>query len=201
MGITLKRIVTYIVGLFVLSLGVVLLIKADVGVAPWDALYVGLSKTIGLTVGSWIFIVGSFVIVINSMIKKGTTNILSLLPVLIIGFFVDILNLSILSFIEIEYVYTRWMLFLIGLFILASGIVFYIRASFPLVPNDGLMIAIMERTGWNIRVSKTIGESLALLLAYFFNGPIGIGTIVVTFSLGSLIQLVDNKMNRMGVKR
>ncbi|OLP65745.1 hypothetical protein BACPU_13630 [Bacillus pumilus] len=39
-------------------------------IAPWDALNVALSELIGLTIGSWAFIVGGILIFINSLIKN-----------------------------------------------------------------------------------------------------------------------------------
>ncbi|MEH7664430.1 permease, partial [Bacillus velezensis] len=61
-----KRCLIYIVGLFILSVGVVCMIKSNTGIAPWDALNVALSELIGLTIGSWVFIVGGILIFINS---------------------------------------------------------------------------------------------------------------------------------------
>jgi len=59
------------------------------------------------------------------------------------------------------------------------------------------MMAITERTGWSVKISKTIGECCALLLAVMFNGPIGLGTFVITFSIGPLIQFFGTKLKML----
>lgn len=195
------RCVIYITGLFILSLGVVFMIKSNVGIAPWDALNVALSKRIGLTIGSWVFIIGGILILVNSLIKRSIPNVAGLIPILIIGAFVDLLNLKILSFMEVDTLFFRWCLFFGGLCILASGIVIYLRASFPSVPNDELMLAITERTGWGINVTKTIGEAIAFLLAIIWRGPVGIGTIIVVLCLGLLVGFFDQLLCKVGMPR
>ncbi|PZD95563.1 permease [Paenibacillus sambharensis] len=196
-----KRCLIYLAGLFILSSGVVLMIKSNVGIAPWDALNVALSERIGLTVGSWVFIVGGILIFVNSIIRRKVPNLAGLIPILIIGVFVDLLNLKLLSSMEVEPILLRWVLFVGGLSVLALGIVIYLRAALPTVPNDELMLAITERTGWGIHVTKTIGEIAALLLAVMWQGPVGLGTIIVVVCLGLFVGLFDQLLSKAGVPR
>ncbi|MGX9291839.1 YczE/YyaS/YitT family protein [Bacillus sp. A015] len=197
----LKRCLIYIFGLFVLSFGVVCMIKSNTGIAPWDALNVALSKLIGLTIGTWVFIVGGILILINSLIKMRFPNVAGFIPIFIIGVFVDILNLKLLSFLESNNVMIQWGLFLIGLCLLAMGIAIYLRASFPSIPNDELMLAITERTGWGINITKTIGEAVAFVLSMILQGPIGIGTVIVLLCLGILVGLFDKLLFKIGMPR
>lgn len=195
-----KRCLIYIAGLFILSVGVVCMIKSNTGIAPWDALNVALSELIGLTIGSWVFIVGGILIFINSLIKMRFPNLAGFIPIVIIGSFVDLKPKG--SFVlKTDAVILQWSLFLIGLCILAMGIAIYLRASFPSIPNDELMLAITERTGWGINITKTIGEALAFVLAIILQGPIGIGTIIVPLCLGILVGLFDKLLHKMGKPR
>ncbi|CAM4414438.1 YczE/YyaS/YitT family protein [Paenibacillus tarimensis] len=196
-----KRCLIYLAGLFILSSGVVLMIKSNVGIAPWDALNVALSERIGLTVGSWVFIVGGILIFVNSIIRRRVPNLTGLIPILIIGLFVDLLNLGLLSSMEVQPLVLRWVLFVGGLSVLALGIVIYLRASLPTVPNDELMLAITERTGWGIHVTKTIGEIAAFILAVMWQGPVGLGTIIVVLCLGLFVGLFDQLLSKAGVPR
>ena len=59
-----------------------------------------LSELIGLTIGSWVFIVGGILIFINSLIKMRFPNLAGFIPIVIIGSFVDLLNLKVLSFLK-----------------------------------------------------------------------------------------------------
>ncbi|WP_257993760.1 DUF6198 family protein [Bacillus amyloliquefaciens] len=120
------------------------MIKSNTGIAPWDALNVALSELIGLTIGSWVFIVGGILIFINSLIKMRFPNLAGFIPIFIIGSFVDLLNLKVLSFLKTDAVILQWSLFLIGLCILAMGIAIYLRASFPSIPNDELIWLLLN---------------------------------------------------------
>jgi uncharacterized membrane protein YczE len=177
------------------------MIKSNVGIAPWDALNVALSQRIGLTIGSWVFLVGGVLIFVNSFIKRSTPNLGGFIPILIIGSFVDLLNLKILHFMKIHVYVPQWILFFGGLSVLALGIAIYLRASFPSVPNDELMLAITARTGWKINVTKTIGEAAAFILALLLKGPIGIGSVIVVLCLGLLVGVFDQLLHKMGMTR
>lgn len=47
----------YILGILLLTLGICLTIQSNLGTSPFDAVLVGLSVKVGLTVGSWEIII------------------------------------------------------------------------------------------------------------------------------------------------
>lgn len=192
-----SKSIIYVAGLFTLALGVVLLINANVGIAPWDALYVALSDQIGFTVGSWVFIVGGILIFLNSLIMMRKPNLAGFIPIILLGLFVDLLNLKILSFIEVDGIVPRWILFLVGLVIMGLGITVYLYASLASIPNDELMLALTERTGWSIGVTKTLTEALAFVFAFLLGGPIGAGTFVEVLLLGFLVGWFDKLIKKV----
>lgn len=181
----------YLGGLLTLSLGVVLMIKASIGIAPWDALNVALEKNIGMSIGFWVFAVGSVLILINGLIKQGMPNLLGFIPIIIIGLLIDGLNALLTDGVDIDNQFAGWFLFATGLLILSCGIALYIRSSLPAVPNDEFMIELSKRTGWSLAITKTCGEGLAFCIAFLLNGPIGVGTLVVLCLLGVLIDVVS----------
>ena len=193
----LSKSLIYVAGLFTLAFGVVLLINADVGIAPWDALYVALSDQIGFTVGSWVFIVGGILIFINSLIMMRKPNLAGFIPIILLGLFVDLLNLKILTFIDVNGIVPRWILFLVGLVIMGLGIAVYLFASLASIPNDELMLALTERTGWSIGVTKTITEAIAFVLAFLLGGPMGAGTFVEVLLLGFLVGWFDKLLKKI----
>jgi uncharacterized protein len=56
----------YGLGILLLTLGISFTIQSDLGTSPFDALLVGLSKDVGLTVGSWEIILALIMIICNS---------------------------------------------------------------------------------------------------------------------------------------
>lgn len=47
----------YVLGILIMTLGISFTILSDLGTSPFDALLVGLSINVGLTVGSWEIII------------------------------------------------------------------------------------------------------------------------------------------------
>lgn len=186
-----RKWIMYLGGLLTLSFGVVLMIQARIGIAPWDALNVALEKHLGMSIGFWVFAVGSILIIINGFIKQGMPDLLGFIPIIIIGLLIDGINFLFADGMDSNNKITGWFLFITGLLVLSCGIAFYIRSSLPAVPNDEFMIELSKRTGWSLALTKTCGEGLAFLIAFLLNGPIGIGTLVVVCLLGVLINVAS----------
>jgi uncharacterized protein len=195
MHINKTRIFCYITGLLILSLGVSISIKADVGIGAWDALNVGLSK-IMFTVGTWVILVGIILIVINALLLKARPDFYALITIFIVGVGVDSW-LFLFQSLDPNQLVVKYILFFIGLFFLSLGISVYLQAKFAPVPIDNLMIALQKRFGIGRGVAKTIGELLALTFAFIFKGPIGIGTILVTVLIGPLIQFFYPRIEKI----
>lgn len=184
----------FIIGLSIISFAVALIIKVDIGAGPWDALNVGLSKTIGLTVGTWVFIVGIILIFINALLLKDRPQYMSIVTVFILGLFIDFWVVVAFDDWGLQSLLVRGGLLILGCILLSLGIATYLQANFPPSPIDKLMIAIQNRTGVNMMLAKTIGEVLALILALIFRGPIGIGTVIIVVLIGPVIQFFFPKL-------
>lgn len=189
--------VFYLVGLALLSLGVSMMILADLGAGPWDAMYVGLSGKIGLTVGSWVFIVGVLLIIINALLLKATPDYLAVITILLIGSFIDFWLLVVFAQIGSISIWIRIGVLTIGILLIAIGISCYLQSKLARNPVDNLMMTIRLRTGKSISFTKTSMELVVFVLAFFAGGPIGIGTIIVTFIMGPLIQVFYTPVTKL----
>lgn len=185
----IKRFIFYFFGLMILGLGVSLTIKADVGTGAWDALNVGLANATGFTVGTWVILVGLILIFVNAFIIGEKPKFLSMLTPILIGFMIDFWILIGLNELELDMMVSRYLVFFVGIVLIAIGVSFYLQADFAPNPVDQFMLALNQRFGFSLMVSKTIGEVLALLFAFILNGPIGVGTIIITVVIGPIIQL------------
>jgi len=192
-----KRILFYVVGFIIVSLGISLTIKANFGVGSWDALNVALSETIGLTVGSWIFIVGIILIFVNSFIEQKKPAYLEIITVAAIGSFVDFWLLFALKGLAPETVLTKVSVLLLGVIVLSVGISIYLQPKLPISPIDHLMISLSERFHLNFLITKSMTEVFAIALAFLLKGPIGIGTLIITLMIGPSIQLLHPFANKL----
>lgn len=183
---SLYRIAAYLFGLSIVALGITFLIRANLGTGAWDALIVALSRITGFTVGTWIILIGVILLIVNATILRKIPDFPALITVIILGSLVDFwlnsTSIPTLSFMM------SFALFSLGLLITAFGVAVYTQAQFAITPIDRLMFVIQRKTGYSLRVSRFISEGAALVLAFLFKGPIGVGTIIVTILLGPLIQ-------------
>ncbi|MBU8908896.1 YczE/YyaS/YitT family protein [Desertibacillus haloalkaliphilus] len=186
----LRRVLSYVIGLFILSFGITLTIVAGLGVGAWDALNVGLSETVGLTVGNWVIIVGVILIILNAILLKSRPEVAALITVVLLGYFIDFWLLVVFPGVSFQTFIVQLLILFIGAVLMAIGIATYLQAGFAAIPIDRLMFVIQHLTKFKLMTSKTIAEVLALACAFLVGGPIGIGTVVVTFLIGPLIQLV-----------
>ncbi|WP_226669974.1 YczE/YyaS/YitT family protein [Metabacillus litoralis] len=190
------RIAFYLIGLFLMGFGVSLTIKADLGAGAWDALNVGLSNAMGLTVGSWVIIIGILLIFVNAVIVKGKPKLFALITILLIGFSVDFWLMFVMNSVEIGSLVSRILALISGIIFIAVGVAMYLQTKFAANPIDQLMLSLHERFKMNFMVAKTLGEVSALVLAFMLQGPIGVGTIIITFLIGPFIQYLNGPVSR-----
>ncbi|OIJ13568.1 membrane protein [Anaerobacillus alkalilacustris] len=189
MSLTIKRFISFLFGLFILSLGVSFTILSRLGAGAWDALSVGLAQLTGFTVGTWVILIGVILIFVNALILKKRPDLLSIVTALILGYFIDLWLLFIFPNFMPATVLIQVVVLGLGVTLMGFGIATYLQAKFTIVPIDGFMVAIQKRFNVNLMTGKTIGEVTALIFAFIAGGPIGVGTIVVTLSIGPMVQL------------
>ncbi|MBY6052668.1 YczE/YyaS/YitT family protein [Cytobacillus firmus] len=183
-----ERLLFFIIGMLILTMGVALIIRSNLGASAWDALAVGESQMFNLTVGTFVFINGIVLIFINAFLMKKKPEVLAAISILIIGALIDFWLLIIFGDLSPQTLAMQSIILFVGILLMGMGVAIYLQAKFPASPMDTLMVAIHTRFGLNLRNSRIISESFALLLAFLFRGAIGVGTIVVTLTLGLVVQ-------------
>ncbi len=177
------RFIIYLFGLLVMSLGIVLLILADLGPSPWDVLHVGLYYKFGLTIGSWNIIAGFFILGVSAMISKSIPQFGAFLNMILVGLFIDM-------YLMIPFLHTpssltgKVVMFAVALLINCYGMGLYISAQLGAGPRDSLMLAITSKTGWKVGKVRSTMEVFVLILGWQLGGPLFWGTIVISLMIG-----------------
>lgn len=180
------KYVFYVVGILILTLGISFTIQSDLGTSPFDALLVGLSINVGLTVGSWEIITALILIGCNSLLKRQRPEVLGMLTALITGVGIDMWLFLLHDVIAPEQWYSKMVCFGIGLVVIGLGTSTYLHTNFAPIPIDRLTLIIQELTRTNLFLSRTFIYVVFLIMAMVFHGPIGIGTLL-TVCLGGLL--------------
>ncbi len=182
------RISKLIWGLFLYALGSVTIINAHIGYAPWDVFHVGAAKTIGVSVGTVSIVTGIFIgfLVFFSGEKLGLGTIMNMV---LIGSFIDIIFSTNAIPLSRSIAWSILML-TIGLIMLALGTYFYISSGLGAGPRDSLMVALTRRTGLPIGVCRGMIEVTVVTIGWKLGGMVGVGTLVVAFTIGFWIQVI-----------
>ncbi len=180
----LRRLVQLYAGLWLYGSALALFVASGLGTAPWDVLHQGLARTIGLSIGTWVIVVGALVLVAWIPLRQrpglGTVS-----NVLLIGVALDV-TLRLLP--GIDALPVRIVLVLAGVVLNAVATAAYIGAGFGPGPRDGLMTGLAARTGRPVAVVRTGLELTVLLAGVLLGGTVGIGTLAYAFGIGPLVQ-------------
>lgn len=195
-----KKILYYILGLFIACLGVTFIIKANIGVGPWDIVTIGLSEKIGFTLGTWIIITQALFLLINALILNKRPEFESVITILIWGLAVDFWMKIVFKNWELTMysIPMKWGIFLLGILLIGMGVGIYLTSNLPKMPYDGTMVAISSRFNVGLNISRTILEGTAFVLSFFISGSVGIGlgTVVILLVIGHIIQFF-HKLSRL----
>ncbi|MGG1662139.1 YczE/YyaS/YitT family protein [Brevibacillus sp. NRS-1366] len=180
------RLGLFFAGLIMMSYGVALMIRANLGVSPWDVLYIGLTHSFGQTVGLWSQITGALLLLISSFLSKQLPTIGTLLNMLLVGWFIDwFLSTGDASMPTGIYQYVS---LLAGIIAIGVGAGMYIASNLGAGPRDGIMLVLAEKSGWSIRKVKTVMEAVVLAAGWYLGGPVSIGTLVFAIMIGPVMQ-------------
>ncbi|SIS92144.1 YczE/YyaS/YitT family protein [Salimicrobium salexigens] len=178
----------YFSGLLILTLGISLTVLGGLGTSPFDALLVGLYRSVGLTIGSWEIVVGISMIIFNAVAEKRRPEMLAIITSLITGAGIDFWVFTLEGIVTPESVWLQSIVFFLGMVISALGISINLQADFAPIPFDRMMLVIHNLTGWNVTISRAAISVVLVLFALYFNGAVGVGTIIIMLFSGVFIQ-------------
>jgi len=190
----IRRIIFLLWGLLLFGFGIVMTIKSNLGTAPWDALHLGLIHYLPLSLGQVSQLTGILVIMASWFLgmKPGWGTIANMY---FIGLFIDIFMACQWIVIPNHWYYQLAML-LGGVVVIGWASFFYLSAALGAGPRDSFMVGSILKTGWPVWKVRTVIETSVATIGYFLGGPVGIGTVIIAFTLGPSIQWAFTIMGR-----
>lgn len=183
----LKKIILLNIGFFVCALGVVFVLSSGTGYGPWDVLASGIAKTFGITIGQAVVGISVLLVVVEYFVGS-SIGVGTLLNMLMIGVFIDLINnLGVIS--PGDHYVVRLLFLLIGTIILNFGIWLYMAQGLGSGPRDGLMVVLSKKLKVSVGVMKIINETVAVLIGYLLGGFFGIGTILIALFSGPILNI------------
>ncbi len=191
-----RRYAELVTGLALCGLGVVLSLRADLGVSPWDVLHQGLAETLDLPFGAMNFAVGVVVLLIALAIgvRPGPGTVINIVVISAVEF--ALLGGGFLEGVPDSALAWRLVTLVAGLATLALGTALYIGPHLGAGPRDSLMVAIHQRGGISVGAARAIVEAAALVAGIVLGGPVGVGTVIFAIAIGPLVQAAFHLIGR-----
>lgn len=160
------------------------MVRAHLGLDPWNVFHQGLSDLTGLSIGV-ISIFSGVVVMLLWVPLRLKPGLGTLLNILMIGLSLD-------AFMAVIPDLNGWPLrigaLMLGVVLTGLGSAAYIGAGMGTGPRDGLMMGLNQKFGWSIRVSRLLVEIIVLASGWMLGGVVGVGTVAFALCIGPLVQ-------------
>ena len=185
------RLFETVLGLAIAGVAFYMIVKANIGLSPWDAFAMAVSYYIPITYGQAVQLVG-IVVLAADLLMREKIGLGTLEDVLIVGWVIDLMSLwdpMPVCGTTVEGVAVM----IAALLLIGLGQFLYMRAGLSCGPRDALTVGIGRRMRkLPIGAVQCIMQGVVFVVALVMGGPIGVGTFVFAFCAGPAAQLVFN---------
>ncbi len=176
-------------GLLVFAFGVHLTIFANIGLAPWDCLGMGISYHTPLNYGLSMTLIALIVLGIDLLLKE-KIGFGTIIDALLTGNFTQMFN-SINPLPLNNKIGPGIVIMLVGFVFMALGMMTYMKSEQCCGPKDAFLVGLGKRMPRiPIGIVEVIQWAVVLFFGWLLGGPVGIGTLLSTFGAGVVMQIV-----------
>ena len=186
-----RQWVRIILGLLVFAFGVHLTIFANIGLAPWDCLGMGIAKHTPLNYGLSMTVMALVILGIDLLLKE-RIGFGTIIDAVLTGNFVQMFN-DLNPLEENRNTWAGILIMLCGFVFMALGMWIYMKGEQCCGPRDSLLVGLGKRLPKvPIGFVEVLLWAAVLLAGWLLGGPVGIGTLISTFGAGLVMQVVYN---------
>ena len=200
----LKRYIVFLIGLFINSLGVSLITKADLGTSPISSIPYVLSLNFPFTLGQFTIAFSLLLILIQLIILHRNFNAEHLLQIpisILFGYFID-LTMVMLFFVDPQSYISSVIYLLVGCLILGFGVYTEVLANVAMLPGESFVRAVSSTWKTEFGTTKVafdvsltvIAAVLSLIFAHRLDG-VREGTIIAALLVGFIARLFGRKLS------
>ena len=197
------RLVIYLIGLFIMTLGVSMSVKSNLGVSPVSSIPYTITCITGLEMGKATILFHIVLVALQILILRKAFKIKNLLQVVVgvvFGYYTTFSN-YLFSFLPTpDNIVVRMMLMFGSTVLIAVGIFFYLPADIIPLAGEGAMKAVSDKThiifnkvkiGFD--VTMVLISLVACLIVLKAFGSVGVGTVVAAVLVGAILGVINRK--------
>lgn len=200
----LKRYIVFLIGLFINSLGVSLITKANLGTSPISSIPYVLSLNFPFTLGQFTIVFSLLLILLQLIILRRNFKAEHLLQIpisILFGYFID-LTMVMLFFVNPQSYISSVIYLLIGCLILGFGVYTEVLANVAMLPGESFVRAVSSTWKTEFGTTKVafdvsltvIAAVLSFVFAHRLDG-VREGTVIAALLVGFIARLFGRKLS------
>ena len=192
-----NRIICYFAGLFIMTAGIAVSVKSNLGVSPVSSIPYTLTKCWGIEMGKATILFHCVLVLLQILILRKNFKLKSLLQIpvgIVFGYFTTFCNHLMTYTPAPQNIAVRIVMVLISVVLVAVGIFFYLPANIMPLAGEGVMQAVSDVTKIafpkvkvSFDITMVIVSLITCLIVLHNFGSVGIGTIISAFLVGIVL--------------
>lgn len=179
-----RRLLQLVVGLAIYGASMALVVRAALGVIPWDVLHTGLIQHLPLSFGQMSIVVSLTVLLVWIPLRQ-MPGLGTVANVFLVGIAAD---LTLATVPPVDALAARVALLVVGIVLNGMATAMYIGSQLGPGPRDGFMTGLARCSGHSIRRVRTAIEVAVVGFGWTLGGAVGLGTVLYALAIGPLAQ-------------
>ncbi len=171
-------------GLVLFGVSLAMLVRAELGVGPWDVLHQGVARHTPFSFGTIVIGVSALVLLLWIPLRE-RPGLGTVANAIVVGLVVDA---GLLVLDRPASLAGRIVLLVAGILLNGVATGLYIGAGLGSGPRDGLMTGLAAR-GHALSFARTGVELVVLAAGWLLGGTVGVGTVAFALAIGPLSQV------------
>ncbi len=203
-----QRSLRFILGIFILTIGISIAIKSNLGSPPVSSFPYTLTVITGLEMGLGTILFQSFLIILQLIVLRKNfkwKNLLQVFAGIVFGWMTTLSNSLIAYLPNTDNYILRILMVLVGCFFIALGIALYVPANIMPLPSEGIVKAMSDKTGRAFSTMKIVFDcttvTISLTLCLIFTktlGSVGVGTVILAVMVGFMNRQITKIISNIG---
>ena len=203
---TVKRYLVFILGLFLMAIGVTLSTRSNLGMSPISCVPYVLSLGFSMTIGQFTFLMNLVFIIFQICLLRKQYKWIQLLQVvvaIVFAYFTDF-TMGLFSWITVTNYPAQVGLFVLSCLILALGVSMEVTANVVMMAGEGVVSAIAivtKKEFGKLKIAFDVtlvicGFIFSFILFHRLNG-IREGTVLAALLVGTIVRLINKRLSFM----
>jgi uncharacterized membrane protein YczE len=189
---TTRRFVSLVGGWLLVGMAISVIIRVDLGAAPYDVLNVGVGTLLGVAPGTAMWLTGAVLVAVAWLLGE-RPGLATPVGFLAIGM---IINQTLATMPEVNTTLVRVVLLVPALAALYLGVCLIIVSRLGAGPTEVFMLALTRR-GLHLRLARWAIEIGCAVLGVMLGGPLGAVTVIIVFAAAPTISVLLPRVGQL----